>query len=339
MQHRVPCHRRCAYGPVPAGDGGLHEPAVRLAAAPVTVLTGCIVILASSAMGQGVRALSPARWASGVGEADGVMAGAAGKWTALLCGAGCALCVLLYTQGVSAQAEAARAEALERFGGEQVSVCVAKADMAAGQTVTSADVELRPWASSLLADDPVRDVSDAVGRRLTSAVYAGEVVSERRFLGDEGGLAVPEGLVAVSVPARSVQVVGGAVRPGDVIDVYATGASATALIGSLVPVLATSADGLEGAGDLSWVTLAFAPDRVQEVVAAAQTMQLYFTLPGQADGGLGSQTPELAAGLGEEGEEGSPSEEAVRLESPGAANSEHLRAADLAGFTGGDGGA
>ncbi len=246
-----------------------------------------------------------------------MMAGAAGKWVTLLCGAGCALCVLLYTQGVSARAEAAQAEALERFGGEQVSVCVAKADMAAGQTVTNADVELRPWASSLLADDPVRDVSDAVGRRLTSAVYAGEVVSERRFLGDEGGLAVPEGMVAVSVPAQNVQVVGGAVQPGDAIDVYATGSSATALLGSSVPVLATSADGFEGGDELTWVTLAFAPDRVQEVVAAAQTMQLYFALPGQGGGGVGSQTPDLS-GSSEVGGRADSAEGVARSADPDA---------------------
>ncbi|WP_251231378.1 Flp pilus assembly protein CpaB [Adlercreutzia aquisgranensis] len=284
---------------------------------PVTVLTGRVVILRLSAVELG-RTGSGAGNARGLNrEADDMMAGAAGKWVTLLCGAGCALCVLLYTQGVSARAEAAQAEALERFGGEQVSVCVAKADMAAGQTVTNADVELRPWASSLLADDPVRDVSDAVGRRLTSAVYAGEVVSERRFLGDEGGLAVPEGMVAVSVPAQNVQVVGGAVQPGDAIDVYATGSSATALLGSSVPVLATSADGFEGGDELTWVTLAFAPDRVQEVVAAAQTMQLYFALPGQGGGGVGSQTPDLS-GSSEVGGRADSAEGVARSADPDA---------------------
>lgn len=219
---------------------------------------------------------------------------------ALLCGAGCALCVLLYTQGISAQARAAQAEALERFGGEQLSVCVAKVDLAVGQTVTSADVELRPWVSSLLPDDPLQDVSGAVGRRLTSAVYAGEAISERRFLADDSGVAVPEGMVAVSVPAKAVQTVGGAVQVGDRIDVYATGASGTVSVGSQVPVLATSADQAENGGDLSWVTLALAPDRVQEVVAAAQTMQLYFALPGQGADGLESQTREPVGAFGED---------------------------------------
>ena len=219
------------------------------------------------------------------------MRGSASKVAACLCGVGCALCVALYTQGVSNQARQVQAEALERFGGEQVSVCVVKSDLAAGQVVSGADVEMRPWVSALLPEDPVLDMAEAVGQRASSPVFAGEALSKRRFRAQEQGLSVPDGLVAVSVPAKNVQVVGGAVRAGSVVDVYATGPSATSLLEQGVSVLATSAEGVQD-GDFSWVTLALAPGRVQEVVAAAQTMQLYFSLPGEDAAGLGPQTPE-----------------------------------------------
>ena len=54
------------------------------------------------------------------------------KWGALACGLCCALCVALYLASVRGEVDAARAEALERYGGDQVEVCVAKRDMAAG---------------------------------------------------------------------------------------------------------------------------------------------------------------------------------------------------------------
>ena len=232
------------------------------------------------------------------------MGNSASKVAACLCGAGCALCVALYTQGVSDQARQAQAEALERFGGEQVSVCVAKADLAAGQVVSGGDVEMRPWVSALLPEDPVLDMAEAVGQRASSPVFAGEALSKRRFQVQEQGLAVPDGLVAVSVPAKSVQVVGGAVRAGSVVDVYATGSSSTSLLEQGVSVLATSAEGSRDGGDLSWVTLALAPGRVQEIVAAAQTTQLYVSLPGEDAAGFGSQTPEPGGAEPDEGASG-----------------------------------
>lgn len=228
------------------------------------------------------------------------MKGGASKVVAVACGVGCAVCVALYTQGVSQQAAQDRAEALERFGGEQVSVCVAKSDLVAGRPISGSDVEVRPWVVSLLPDDPVFEVAEAAGMIPASTILAGEVVSHRRFDAAEDALSVPDGLVALSVPAKDVQVVGGAVAAGNRVDVYATGASSTQLIGQQVPVLSTSVDAGESDGGLSWITLALAPDRVQEVVAAAQTAQLYFALPGQDAVGPASQThgpdPILPAG-------------------------------------------
>ena len=76
---------------------------------------------------------------------------------------------------------------------------------------------------------------------------------------------MPEGLTALSVPAKDVQAVGGAVAAGSRVDVYATGGTSTDVLASGVLVLATSAS---------------APESVQEIVAAAQKTELYFTLPG-----------------------------------------------------------
>lgn len=200
----------------------------------------------------------------------------------VVCGLVCAACVFAYVQSVQGEADAARAEALARYGGDQVEVCVAVRDVAPGEVVESSAVEVRLWVADLLPEGAVRAASDVVGKKASSAVFAGEVLTERRFGDADAQLDVPDGMAAVSVPAKDVQAVGGAVAPGLRVDVYATGGTSTDVLGRDVLVLATSAaaDGGASEGKVSWVTLAVAKESAQEIVAAAQKTELYFTLPG-----------------------------------------------------------
>ena len=188
----------------------------------------------------------------------------------IACGVLCAICVFMYLQDAGAQVDAARAEALERFGGEQVEVCVAKRDIAAGEVVDAAAFEKRMWVTALLPDDPLTQDSDVLGKQVTSTVLKGEVLTSRRFEESSSSIEVPGELTAVSVPARDVQTVGGAIRPGT-------------LIAHSVLVLATNASSSpkSGSDSVSWVTLALDPSNVQEIVSVAQSSELYFTLPGE----------------------------------------------------------
>ena len=127
-------------------------------------------------------------------------------------------------------------------------------------------------------------------------------------------------MAAISVPARPVQAVGGSVEPGMEVDVYATGpVSTTKLVGGAL-ILATSAASESGA-TAEWVTLAVEPERVQEVVAAAQNLELYFALPAlggstPSDGSTGEGVRDSAP-QGQEAAEPSASAEAP-LEGPAA---------------------
>lgn len=200
------------------------------------------------------------------------------------CGALCAICVIAYTASVRGEAESARAEALARYGGDQVEVCVAKRDIAAGETVDASAVETRLWIADLLPPDAVRATSDAVGSRASSTVLAGEVLSARRFDDDAACIDVPDGKVALSIPAKDVQAVGGAVSAGSSVDVYATGSATTQALARGVSVLATSAGsqetGSQQSSKVTWVTVAVDAAQVEELVAAAQKTELYLTLPG-----------------------------------------------------------
>ena len=132
----------------------------------------------------------------------------------IACGLACAACVFAYAQGVRGEADAARAEALARYGGEQLEVCVAKRDIAAGESVDASAVETRLWVADLLPAEAFRSSDDVVGKKASSTILAGEVLSERRFRDAGSRLDVPEGLTALSVPAKDVQAVGGAVAGG-----------------------------------------------------------------------------------------------------------------------------
>ena len=167
---------------------------------------------------------------------------------------------------------------------------MAKCDIAAGETVDAASIETRLWVADLLPADAVRSIDDAVGKKASSAIVAGEVLSERRFGGEDDALDVPEGLTAVSVPAKDVQAVGGADVAGSRVDMYATGGTSTDVIARSVLVLATSAGSSTSDASVTWITVAVAAELVQEIVAAAQKTELYFTLPGDgpAEGTGGS---------------------------------------------------
>lgn len=199
----------------------------------------------------------------------------------LACGLLCMACVGLYIASVNEQAEAARADALARYGGDQVDACVAKRDVAAGETITEADVEVRQWVVDLLPPGALTAAQDAVGKQASASILEGEVITEHRLGVTEASIEVPDGLTAVSVPARDVQAVGGALAAGMRADVYAIGSTETAKLASQALIVATSAS--EGASsEVSWITLAVVPSAVEELVSAAQNLDLYFVLPSEA---------------------------------------------------------
>lgn len=197
----------------------------------------------------------------------------------LACGLACALSVFAYTQSINNEAQQARADALARYGGEQVEVCVATRDLAAGEVVSADAVSTRSWIVDFLPRDAARSTDEVVGRQLTSSVLEGEPISLQRFDGEADVLDVPQGMAALSVPAGDVQSVGGQLTAGSRVDVYTTGGAATSLLLSNALVLATSHEEGSSSSSASWVTLAVEPARVQELVDASQRTELYFAMP------------------------------------------------------------
>ncbi len=238
---------------------------------------------------------------------------------AIACGVVCALCVGGFLASVQGRASAERAEVLARFGGEQVEVCVSTRDIAAGERVDATAVETRLWVADLLPDEAVRNSADIIGRTATASILRGEVISAKRFESGHGTLDVPVGKEAVSVPAKSVQAVGGAIRAGMSVDVYSSGDAATAALLKDVVVLdaSLSASASSASGSSGWVTLAVDPERVQEIIAAANRTSLYFVVPG----GRGVQEGEAGAQVGGSASAQSPDADSVSQDASGARKS------------------
>lgn len=202
----------------------------------------------------------------------------------IISGALCAAVVFAFTISVQAQADSERAAALERFGGEQVEVCVATRDIAPGETISTANVATRAWVADLLPDQPLT-MDEAQGKIATSSIVSGEVLCAKRFSESTEMIEVPEGLCAVSLPAEDVNAVGGAIERGSKVDVYLAGASSTTPLATEVLVLATSAGSASGSGKkISWITVAVEAERVAEFVSAAEQGNLYYTIPGEKKG-------------------------------------------------------
>ena len=200
------------------------------------------------------------------------------------CGLACAVCVILFMASVQGEANAARAEALARYGGEQVEVCVATRDVSMGERLDASAVETRLWIADLLPEGAAREASEVVGKTVASPILKGEVITAKRFESTHNVLDIPAGKEAVSVPAKAVQAVGGAVFPGMSVDVYSSGDTTTTALARGVIVLDTSMgdSGSLVSSESGWITLAVDPDRVQEIIAAAGKTSLYFVLPGDA---------------------------------------------------------
>ena len=178
----------------------------------------------------------------------------------LISGALCAGCVFAYSVQVRGEADEARIEAMQRYGGEQVDVLVATKDIYPGETVDASNAEVKTWLSDLLPSGCLTSFDDVKGAQAASLIISGEAISQRRFDSAGSGIDVPQGCVALSVPAEDVQAVGGVLSAGDVVDLYATG-SQTSCIGKQIMVLATN------------------PEQSQEFVTASQSMDIYFVLP------------------------------------------------------------
>lgn len=196
---------------------------------------------------------------------------------AIVCALLSALALFAYTTSIEASAKKAQVDAITKYGGEQIEVCVARKGLNAGQTITDTDIEVRTWSASMLPENSIMNKSDCVGKALASSVIKGEVISSSRFQKDAKSFSIPDNMTAISIPLSDVSSVGGSLKVGDKIDIYSSGTSATNCIASKVEVLETSKD--DDNAETKWITVAIKSELAKELVSAAQKTELYVAKP------------------------------------------------------------
>lgn len=178
-----------------------------------------------------------------------------------------ALLTCWYVTSVCEEAQVRQREAIESYGGDVARVCVATRDIEPGELIDDGNVAVEDWVSSLLPSDVYTSMEEVAGKTATSRIPKRAVVSSAYFTETRvGSLEVPGGMVAVSVASDEEHALGGAIKAGDRVDVYASRNSVADLLLS-AQVLDTSATRIEGAA-LSWITLGVEPERVPELLAA-----------------------------------------------------------------------
>ena len=199
--------------------------------------------------------------------------------------AGIAAAVISFTaiSGAHQEAERARRETLEQYGGELVSVCVATRDIDPGEQIDDGNAVVTEWVSTLLPAEAVTSLADVAGRTATARIPAHAPLSEAYFEQRESAVDVPRGKVAVSVASDAEHAVGGVLERGDLVDVYVQG---DALADKLTDaeVIDTSALA-SGSADVQWVTLAVRPSAVRELLAAASGGMVTLAVPAEQEDG------------------------------------------------------
>lgn len=221
---------------------------------------------------------------------------------AVACGLVAAVATGLYLAGVRGEASSQRQEALERYGGETATVYVATRTIEAGEAFSDRNVELQTWLVDLLPEGALTQGTDLSEAVAATAVAANTPLSQTNIGVAAAELEVPEGLVALTVPASDATAVGGAVHGGDRVDLYAVGTGSAYLLANGVEVLQTSNEGTSG--KLSWVTVGVASDQVAMVVTAAAGQSVYLVLPSEEAAAELAAFQEAQAALGDVGLEG-----------------------------------
>lgn len=204
-----------------------------------------------------------------------VLSGACAALAALLC--------LLYGQHVQQEAERARSEALERYGGEVVSLVVATEGIEAGETVDRTNVAERDWIADLAPADALTSIESVLGSQVSVPAAAGVPLTALNFRDEEDVVEVPSGRMAISLPLTSSLTVPPGLGPGAKLAAYEVRDSGVRLLSEDLTTLAApqAGSGISSGGAL---TVAVAPGDVAAVLAASGEGSLRLALPG--DGAL-----------------------------------------------------
>jgi pilus assembly protein CpaB len=181
-----------------------------------------------------------------------------------------------------------------------VDVLVATVDVAAGTSgaamAEAASVELRTLPEGAIPEGALSDLTGVTELVTLGPVFTGQVLLQKAFGTQQqaaGGLALPEGTIAVSIQLGDPQRVAGFVKPGSRVALFttATGVGDVAeqqttvllpevLVVAVGPTVVAPAQGSSNTEEIptAILTLALDQEEAQKVILASQTTALYMGL-------------------------------------------------------------
>ncbi|HEX2032141.1 MAG TPA: Flp pilus assembly protein CpaB [Actinomycetota bacterium] len=203
---------------------------------------------------------------------------------ALLLAIGATAAVYLYVRGVRSDVAADQ---------EMVEVIVAKQEIPAGADLSTLIQQgaftTRAIPRTLLIEGAVVGLAQLEGQQTSSTILAGEQILLARLRGEDeiggGILGIPEGMKAVTIPLDVSRAVGGVLRSGDHVTIYATldgsdaGDTTVTLVADVQVLRVASATSSTGAtaGDVL-ATLALKPADAQKLVFAFEKGDVWLGL-------------------------------------------------------------
>ena len=189
-----------------------------------------------------------------------------------------ALC-LAYGEHVRSQSERLREEALERYGGEVVTLVVATEGIEVGESVSRVNVAEREWLVDLAPANAVTGLDSVLGTEVSVPVAAGVPLTELNFRDSAESVEVPPDRVALSVPLDDDLGVPPGTAVGASLAAYEADEDGVRMSFEDVRVLAVPKTGTRLMGSGS-ITVAVAPDDVARLLAASDAGCLRLALPG-----------------------------------------------------------
>lgn len=184
---------------------------------------------------------------------------------------------LAYASGVREEAERVRAEVLERYGGEVVTLVVASTRLEPGDVVSQSNVSTREWVADLAPEGAVVSLADALGREVGVATEKGAPLTQLTFRSSSDLADVPDGHVALSIPLTDKLGVPRGIGQGATLVAYAVTNEGTRLVSGEMTVLAAPVATALGSG--GQLTLSLLPDDVAAVLTASASGDLRLVMP------------------------------------------------------------
>lgn len=209
-----------------------------------------------------------------------VISGSCAVLAALLCAA--------YGQHVRDEEERVRTEALERYGGEVVSLVIAPDGLEAGEVVDRDNVIERDWLADLAPQGAVVGIDEVVGAEVTVPAAAGAPLTDLNFRDSEDSVEVPSGRVALSIPVTESLGLPPSAAEGTVLAAYRVGETGVSLVSADLLVLRGVGE-QSGVGSRGSVTLAVTPGSVASVLSASDDGSLRLALPADDATGLSEE--------------------------------------------------